>query len=430
MAAPTFEEMRAILEEQQARNERLEARVTTPTEPAAPGEAAASGDEYPVMTRRGMLTGAAVGAAGVVGAILAVPEGVASAAGGPGTFKSSTATPAIKATNQGRGDAVLGDANSGTGVAGASKTGLGVTGATASTAAEAAAVEGKITSKTPGGFSAACAASTTAPAHLAWGCTGPRTGPASACTGWRPRAPRTKPESGWQARRPPARACTATGVVGESTRGTGVSDTSDEGGYGVYGTSDTSYGAVGVSTGGNGAYGQISANSQAGVVGRQLDASGNWALYGFGNIGASGTKSAVVPAADGGHVALYCMESPECWFEDFGSAKLSHGSVAVVLDPEFAFTIERVEYHVFLQPGAECKGLFVLDKSPSGFAVRPPGRDRAKAESGDDAGRAGDAGLTAPPGPVSGRRSLARRATARARHDVRSKWIGTVDSGF
>ena len=46
-------------------------------------------------------------------------------------------------------------------------------------------------------------------------------------------------------------------------------------------------------------YGQVSTASQAGVVGRQQAASGNWASYGFGNIGASGTKSAVVPAEDG-----------------------------------------------------------------------------------------------------------------------------------
>src|SRR5207253_1740981 len=98
----------------------------------------------------------------------------------------------------------------------------------------------------------------------------------------------------------------------------------------------------------------------AGIVGRQLDASGNWAVFGFGNIGASGTKSAVVPAADGaGHLKLYCMESPECWFEDFGSAQLSRGSASVRIDPEFAQTIHTGQYHVFLQAEGECRGLSV-----------------------------------------------------------------------
>jgi hypothetical protein len=32
----------------------------------------------------------------------------------------------------------------------------------------------------------------------------------------------------------------------------------------------------------------------------------------------TGTKSALVPAQDGnGHLTLYCLQSPECWFEDF-----------------------------------------------------------------------------------------------------------------
>jgi hypothetical protein len=34
----------------------------------------------------------------------------------------------------------------------------------------------------------------------------------------------------------------------------------------------------------------------------------------------SGTKSAAVPFPDGSQRALYCMESPELWFEDFGVA--------------------------------------------------------------------------------------------------------------
>jgi len=71
------------------------------------------------------------------------------------------------------------------------------------------------------------------------------------------------------------------------------------------------YAVAGVTTSGNGVYGQVSTASQAGVVGRQQASSGNWAVFGFGNIGATGTKSAVVPAEDGnGHLTRYCVESP------------------------------------------------------------------------------------------------------------------------
>jgi hypothetical protein len=106
-------------------------------------------------------------------------------------------------------------------------------------------------------------------------------------------------------------------------------------------------------------------------VGRQQDSSGNWAVYGFGNIGATGTKSAVVPAADGnGHLTLYCMESPECWFEDFGSAKLARGSATVKLDPEFAHTVVTEDYFVFVQAEGQCRGLYVASKTGTSFAVR------------------------------------------------------------
>ncbi len=164
-----------------------------------------------------------------------------------------------------------------------------------------------------------------------------------------------------------------TGVEGDAGSGTGVRGAST-GGYGVYGTSPGNYAVVGVTTSGNGVYGQVSTAPQAGIVGRQTDASGNWAIYGFGNIGATGTKSAVVPINDGAeHVTLYCVESPECWFEDFGSAQLSGGSTNVGIDPEFAQTIDTGSYRVFLQAEGECKGLFVAQKTPTRFTVQELG---------------------------------------------------------
>jgi hypothetical protein len=145
-------------------------------------------------------------------------------------------------------------------------------------------------------------------------------------------------------------------------------------GYGIYGSSPNNYAVVGVTTSGNAVYGQVSTANQAGVVGRQQAASGNWAVYGFGNIGATGTKSAVVPAEDGnGHLTLYCLESPECWFEDFGSARLSGGSAAVKIDPEFAQTVHTAGYHVFVQAEGPCRGLFVRDKTATGFVVQELG---------------------------------------------------------
>jgi hypothetical protein len=141
-------------------------------------------------------------------------------------------------------------------------------------------------------------------------------------------------------------------------------------GYGVYGTSTSSYGVFGSSPSSYGVFGE----GLAGVVGQTRGSSGIWALFGFGSIGATGTKSALVPAVDGrGHMTLYCMESPECWFEDFGSARLSRGSVRVGIDLEFAQTVETGHYHVFLQAEGECNGLAVVEQTATGFVVRELG---------------------------------------------------------
>ena len=45
---------------------------------------------------------------------------------------------------------------------------------------------------------------------------------------------------------------------------------------------------------------------------------------------------------------LYCMESPESWFEDFGEATLVCGEASIPLDPDFAAVVDTAKYHVFL----------------------------------------------------------------------------------
>jgi len=94
-----------------------------------------------------------------------------------------------------------------------------------------------------------------------------------------------------------------------------------------------------------------------------------------GNLQCSGSKSAVVPV-DGGarKVALYAVEAPENWFEDYGSGQLSNGSARIDLEPTFAQTVNTdLEYHVFLTPNGDCKGLYVSQKSPTAFEVHELG---------------------------------------------------------
>jgi hypothetical protein len=78
-------------------------------------------------------------------------------------------------------------------------------------------------------------------------------------------------------------------------------------------------------------------------------------------------------AVDNGlrQVALYSMASPQSWHEDFGSGQLASGRTTVALEPTFAQTVNTgTEYHVFLTPEGDCRGLYVSSKTPTGFEVR------------------------------------------------------------
>ncbi len=90
-----------------------------------------------------------------------------------------------------------------------------------------------------------------------------------------------------------------------------------------------------------------------------------------GDLQCTGSKSAVVPVDNGARkVALYAIESPQNWFEDFGSGQLSHGSTTIRLESVFAQTVNTgVNYHIYLTPNGECEGLFVSQKTPTSFEV-------------------------------------------------------------
>lgn len=94
-----------------------------------------------------------------------------------------------------------------------------------------------------------------------------------------------------------------------------------------------------------------------------------------GNLACTGNITPTVPVKQGTRqAALYTMASPENWFEDFGSGRLSNGSATIALDADFAETVNTgVDYHVFLTPNGESKGLYVSQKGPSSFEVRESG---------------------------------------------------------
>jgi hypothetical protein len=92
-----------------------------------------------------------------------------------------------------------------------------------------------------------------------------------------------------------------------------------------------------------------------------------------GNLACIGTKSAVVEVS-AEQRKLYAIESPGVWFEDFGSAALVNGQAQVNIEALFAQTVNLgVDYHVFLTPLGDCKGLYVAEKTAAGFVVRELG---------------------------------------------------------
>ena len=87
----------------------------------------------------------------------------------------------------------------------------------------------------------------------------------------------------------------------------------------------------------------------------------------------NGKKSAAVPFPDGSYRRLYCMESPESWFEDFGFGELANGEAQVRLDPNFASTVDNEPYHVFITEYGDNNALYVAKRTSEGFVVRAKG---------------------------------------------------------
>jgi hypothetical protein len=99
-----------------------------------------------------------------------------------------------------------------------------------------------------------------------------------------------------------------------------------------------------------------------------------------GNLVVTGTKSAGVKLPDGRSVALYAVESPENWFEDFGTAHMTNGVASVRLDQDFLAAVDTASgYHVFVVPNGPCGTLYVAKKGASAFEVREIGQHLCKA---------------------------------------------------
>jgi hypothetical protein len=147
-------------------------------------------------------------------------------------------------------------------------------------------------------------------------------------------------------------------------------------GVGVYATADNNSAAI-VANGSSCCYTLFAINESAsGYPFSAVNATGNGCYIDpSGSINCTGSKNAVV-RIDGGQrkVALSAIESPKNWFEDFGSEQLSNGTAVIRLEPEFAQTVNtQLEYHIFLTPKGDCKGLYVAHETSNSFEVHELG---------------------------------------------------------
>jgi hypothetical protein len=177
-----------------------------------------------------------------------------------------------------------------------------------------------------------------------------------------------------------ASSASSIGVYGQGGQGIGVHGESTSG-NGVHGRSVHLFGGWFDSGSDQGSGGVIGVARAAGTIGVQGFAVAPATYAGYftgdlvvkGSFGVTGTKFAVVKGADGKHRGMYAVESPECWFEDVGTARLTSGRAEVKLDPLFAQHVHAEEYHVFLTPYGAVGALRVAARRGDGFTVEEIG---------------------------------------------------------
>jgi hypothetical protein len=172
--------------------------------------------------------------------------------------------------------------------------------------------------------------------------------------------------------------------VGYSTLGAEVpyagiwGDTNTLSAAGVAGTGQDGLGGIFLNDSPSGYYSLVAASYSSGAPmftaenianGVSCSINQNAQLHCDGGIGA-------MVQLDSGNrkVAMSGIESPENWFEDFGSAQLINGVAVIQFDRDFIQTVNtEKDYRVFPVPNGDCKGLYVTNKSANSFEVRELG---------------------------------------------------------
>jgi hypothetical protein len=85
-----------------------------------------------------------------------------------------------------------------------------------------------------------------------------------------------------------------------------------------------------------------------------------------------GAKLTGVKDNQGQMRGLACVEATEILFQDYGTGQLVNGRIHIELDPLFAQFVLIDETHplkVFIQLEGDCKGVYVTNKTATGFDV-------------------------------------------------------------
>lgn len=143
----------------------------------------------------------------------------------------------------------------------------------------------------------------------------------------------------------------------------GIANSQNEDAIGIVGRS---FGSSGFTLGG-----YFEGNNYAGTNVGYAYVGGN---DGFGatKITGLGTVSEIIPTANHGRVTLTCPESPEYWYQDYGSVSLKNGKAHVTLDPILAdvvFIDEKNPIRVFCTPVnmLHFNGVTIVNQTPTGF---------------------------------------------------------------
>lgn len=156
---------------------------------------------------------------------------------------------------------------------------------------------------------------------------------------------------------------TTAGNPGYTVGLNGLANSQNEDAIGVVGRS---FGSSGFTIGG-----YFEGNNYAGTNIGYAYVGGN---DGFGatKITGLGTVAEIVPTPNHGRVTLTCPESPEYWYQDYGSVDLVNGKAHVDLDPILADVIvinEQNPIRVFCTPVNMLyfNGVTIVNQTPTGF---------------------------------------------------------------